>query len=612
MSEGFMHSSKVPRIYKVSAKVIKSVREEGGSLKSLIFEKRHPNVNGIYALTLNTLKRGQELDYLLRKTGILINEPRLDPWLARVLITELLWGKQKLLADCKPINTILSYEKALRDEMHNIPIQNESLKSTEKVKKPRYLRINTLLLSINGAISYFQDNGWELLSKPKDYSRYLEILSRLSDSFFLQDFHIPELFAFPPNTNFFYDEYYKYGKLILQDKASCLPSYLLNPPPGSSVLDMCAAPGMKATHLAAILQNKGTVYAAEIDKRRFEVLSQQLGISHATCVVPFNQDALTLNENQCPNIEYILVDPSCSGSGMIDRPKFETDDKADPRRLKRLQSFQVILLKHALLNFSSVKRVVYSTCSIHPEENEEVLNDILRDIKGSYKLLNTKELLNNNWKNFSSKSYDCGELCLYARPEIDKCNGFFVAVFERDFNVPLPKYKRKTEKRLSNCEDNDVAEETAVHADITDERDENIPKKKKKRGKRKHKIENADNDEMVEECTKESIKQMKFDESIEQLLNSSVKIIEEAVDSSELPRQKKKKKKKKERDSLEETELENSENLKKKAKIKKSKDVEEGEKTAENLVTVKSKKKKSKRKNEEGIQYAFQEEPGRK
>lgn len=98
MSKGFVHSVKVPRLYKIAAKVIKDVQENGASLKTLVFSKKHPNVSGLYALTLNTLQKTDQLNELINETKILINEPRLDPWLARVLITELLWGKQRLTA----------------------------------------------------------------------------------------------------------------------------------------------------------------------------------------------------------------------------------------------------------------------------------------------------------------------------------------------------------------------------------------------------------------------------------------------------------------------------------------------------------------------------------
>lgn len=70
------------------------------------------NIQALSALVYETLKHGGILDLLIRKTSILFNEPRLDPWLARVLMTELLWGqKHKLVSDAKPIKTILSYAK---------------------------------------------------------------------------------------------------------------------------------------------------------------------------------------------------------------------------------------------------------------------------------------------------------------------------------------------------------------------------------------------------------------------------------------------------------------------------------------------------------------------
>ena len=131
--------------------------------------------------------------------------------------------------------------------------------------------------------------------------------------------------------------------------------------------------------------------------------------------------------------------------GMVDRENINgKNEKCAPGRLKSLQSFQVLLLRHALLNFPSAKKVVYSTCSIYPEENENVIEEILSDIGEAYKLVSPKQFLQENWINFSSLDYECRDNCLYARPEVDLTNGFFVAVFERNFEVPLPEYKRKS------------------------------------------------------------------------------------------------------------------------------------------------------------------------
>lgn len=78
------------------------------------------NLQGVYALAFNTVRHGDQLNQLIRKTQILFKEQRLDPWLTRVLITELLWGKQCLKSESKPIQTVLSYEKELREEVKNL------------------------------------------------------------------------------------------------------------------------------------------------------------------------------------------------------------------------------------------------------------------------------------------------------------------------------------------------------------------------------------------------------------------------------------------------------------------------------------------------------------
>lgn len=80
---------------------------------------------------------------------------------------------------------------------------------------------------------------------------------------------------------------------------------------------MCAAPGMKTTQLAALMNNTGTVYAVEYNQKRFETLNKMIELSGATCIKTIDKDVITIKENDCPNVEYILVDPSCSGSGKL-------------------------------------------------------------------------------------------------------------------------------------------------------------------------------------------------------------------------------------------------------------------------------------------------------
>lgn len=134
----------------------------------------------------------------------------------------------------------------------------------------------------------------------------------------------------------------------------------------------------------------------------------------------------------------------------------ERNEKCAPGRLRSLQSFQIMLLRKALLCFPMAKRVVYSTCSIYTEENEMVIDEILNIMGDAYKLVPVKSALNGNWVNLSSSEFQCKDNCLYAKPEFDMCNGFFVAILERNPDVPLPEYKRKFAKTstISNDEPN--------------------------------------------------------------------------------------------------------------------------------------------------------------
>lgn len=167
--------------------------------------------------------------------------------------------------------------------------------------------------------------------------------------------------------------------------------------------------------------------------------------------------------------------------GIVDRPKqSDVDGKPESKRLQNLQSFQVYLLRHALFNFPNAKRIIYSTCSLHPEENEKVIDEVLADIGDAYHLIPVRQLLKNNWTNFSSKKYNCGDTCLYSKPDDDFCNGFFVAVFERNFDVTLPKCKYKGGNEYRNL----------INTNLRGKKDDMAAYKRQKCGKKKRQKKN--------------------------------------------------------------------------------------------------------------------------
>jgi len=108
---------RVPRLYKAAAKVISVVREENGNLEQLIqLYNRKTNTKALAALVSKTLDNEGVLDKIIQDSDILVKETNADPWLFRILITELLLGKQRLPIGSKPVQTVLAYGPALRTE----------------------------------------------------------------------------------------------------------------------------------------------------------------------------------------------------------------------------------------------------------------------------------------------------------------------------------------------------------------------------------------------------------------------------------------------------------------------------------------------------------------
>lgn len=167
-------------------------------------------------------------------------------------------------------------------------------------------------------------------------------------------------------------------------------------------------------------------------------------------------------------------------TGMLNRFESEVRNK-DNGRLYKLAGLQHKLLTHALTSFPDVKRVVYSTCSIYPEENEEVVLSVLRKVS-NFKLVHAGELLEGKWKNFGSEKIypGLGDKVLYAQTVDDLSNGFFVAVLERccdqEVNEFYAQKQENIQKSVKRPQEND---------EQLQEEDSSPPKKLKKKWKNK-------------------------------------------------------------------------------------------------------------------------------
>lgn len=290
---------------------------------------------------------------------------------------------------------------------------------------PRWVRINTIKTSLNEQIqTTFEDyNAVDSLEQLSH--RQLNPNGRV----ICVDKHVPNLVAVPSSIDLSKDPAYLNGLIILQDKASCFPAYLLDPrPEDGDIIDACAAPGNKTTHLAALLHNHKQaptteIYACERELTRAMTLQDMVQRAGADNHVNIQKghDFLRIDPHKAPwsLVGAVLLDPSCSGSGIVGRdevhrvvlPSMDTSETpkqsskkrkrkaaklpspsvGNPQetleevplqevklsqelstRLQALSSFQLRLLLHAF-EFPSAHKITYSTCSIFAEENEEVV-----------------------------------------------------------------------------------------------------------------------------------------------------------------------------------------------------------------------------------------------
>ncbi len=216
-------------------------------------------------------------------------------------------------------------------------------------------------------------------------------------------------------------ELYKSGKIIIQDEAAALASIILDPKPGEVVVDMCAAPGGKTEHMGELMRNSGTIYAFDIDDvriRRMKTLLKRAGI---TIVKIFKEDV-----RKAPKIigeevaDRVLLDAPCTSSGTIAK-NHELRWRIQEKKIYEMAQLQLELLRVAVRLAKPGGRILYTTCSLFKEENEEVVSKILREFEGVIRLVPLKG------------PFDPGFLpgTMRAWPHKHETLGFFYALFEK-------------------------------------------------------------------------------------------------------------------------------------------------------------------------------------
>jgi len=215
-------------------------------------------------------------------------------------------------------------------------------------------------------------------------------------------------------------ESFERGLLMPQSRASMLVARALDPRPGERVLDLCAAPGAKTTHLAALMQNEGRVVAVEQDRRRAEAIRancSRLGVTNVEVVVG---DAAESAYGD--GFDRVLVDPPCSDLGTLQsRPDVRWRKTAG--QVENLRALQARMLAAGARATAPGGTLVYSTCTISAAENQRQVEDFL-DRHADFQACDLSA-------RHPRLALTGDRAFLQTLPHRDRTDGFFIAAVER-------------------------------------------------------------------------------------------------------------------------------------------------------------------------------------
>jgi 16S rRNA (cytosine967-C5)-methyltransferase len=242
--------------------------------------------------------------------------------------------------------------------------QTARLLAWNNLAPPTYARLNALKTDPARLTARWQEEGVEFEERPFDWTG--------SGMAF-------ELRSHPPLATLgsFQD-----GWFYVQDPSTLLAARQLDPQAGESILDMCAAPGGKTTLLAARMGNRGRIVARDNQPERLKRLEENCRRLGATCV------QLSAAPEQ---FDRILIDAPCSNTGVL-RRRVDVRWRVQPEEITRLSQAQSALLASAVSELKPGGVLVYSTCSLEPEENEQVVQEFLAERAG-FELENERQLL---------------------------------------------------------------------------------------------------------------------------------------------------------------------------------------------------------------------------
>ena len=218
----------------------------------------------------------------------------------------------------------------------------------------RSIRVNTILAQVSEVKKSIEAKGWKLEPIPWCEEGFWISHPERKDVGNLLEHHV--------------------GKIYVQEAASMIPPLILAPIPGDIVLDMCAAPGSKTTQMGVMMDNQGIIVANDYKGERLQSLGinvQRSGLTNVLVTLMHGKRFFGFS------FDKILLDAPCSGTGAI-RKSLKTIRIWNAKMITKLARQQKELIVNAYENLKEGGEMVYSTCSVEPEENEGVVDFLLK------------------------------------------------------------------------------------------------------------------------------------------------------------------------------------------------------------------------------------------